>query len=449
MADWAEFGLCAQLLSALSTIGWVSPKEIQAGTIPVVISDKKDVIGSAQTGSGKTGAFTLPMINELICMPEEDRPRFYGLIVSPTRDLTKQIATTIEQIVAATGEAIHTMTLIAGTDDDARLRAAISGPSPCNILVATPGSLLKVLEAGGDVVTGVRHLVLDEADELMAQNFRDTMIDIVTRLNADPTRPSRRSMLFSATIDGERKPGTRRLTDLVTRPDRVSVDVRDAPMPARLRHCRMAVPARVGRDWALNNTLLALPAGPPRPRQIVFVDTKIAAHRLAWFINEVAGEPQTIRAGEKYQPSGLRAVALHGDLKQRARDAATAQFIGRSANVLVATDVGARGLDFPDVALVVNHSVPQTRQHYTHRAGRTARNEAAGTVVTLLGRDDVARFMEIEGVLGVEMERMPAPAGTQPLRIMAAGKAADIATQKTWRGKMKGGKPKGVKRVSK
>ncbi len=431
MSSWADLGLCDALVTSLKALGWDSPKDIQSRAIPVVVQSRKDVIGAAKTGSGKTGAFTLPMINDLLSMPTSKRARFHSLIISPTRDLAKQIHEEVKKFVAhlptEDDRAINSMMVTGGTFDT-RMRTQLMGTKPIHILVATPGRLRDILEGGfAGYFGGLRYFVLDEADRLLKMDFQETMGVITGHLNKgrkfavkttkedqtqpDPTR--RISMMFSATMDAANRGGMMRTLRkaIIDQNWNESVDVDARSMPEMLSQYMAPVLGRPHlKDLAMIHFINDVKSNQKNAsKQIIFANTKVQVDRLARLINTFFGvEPPALKEAPS-TPAAPRAAGLHGDLRQECRNSVIRHFQAGTATVLVCTDVAGRGFDAPGVTQVINYDLPPDHDAYVHRAGRTARNGAEGRAVTLITKDDLQRFLQIEAKIGVEMGKLNCP----------------------------------------
>jgi ATP-dependent RNA helicase DeaD len=344
MAAFAELGLSEPLLEALKHLGYERPTPIQEQTIPALL-EGRDVIGQAQTGTGKTAAFGLPMLQYID--PEE--PETQAIVLTPTRELCIQVT----QALRAYGErrGVEVVAVFGGApirDQAARLKRE------AHVVVGTVGRVLDMISRHHLILDGARYVVLDEADEMLDLGFLE---DVETILARCPM--GRQTMLFSATIP----PEIRNLADKFMH-DPVEIKVRAATLTIdTVEQFYVEVPDREKQE-ALVRVLNS-----EHPEQaIVFVRTKIGVDRLAR------------RLGD----AGLRVKALHGDMSQGSRDGVMIAFKSGRERLLIATDVAARGLDITGVSHVVNYDVPNSPDIYVHRIGRTGRAGEAGRAITLI-----------------------------------------------------------------
>ncbi|MDQ1747398.1 MAG: hypothetical protein QOD07_1661 [Frankiaceae bacterium] len=345
--SFAELGLPAALVRALATRDITTPFAIQARALPDAMAGR-DVLGRAQTGSGKTLAFGLPMLTRLVATKDRraaSAPR--GLVLVPTRELARQVADELGPLAGATG--LRVTTVFGGAPMGRQIDALRRG---VDIVVATPGRLIDLMERGAVRLTSVEVAVLDEADHMADLGF----LPAVTRI-LDATPASRQSLLFSATLDrGVDRLVTRYLSD----PAVHAVAAAVATVESMDHHVfllrnddKVAVAAEI--------------AGRPA-RTLFFVRTKHGADRLA----------------RQLRTRGVDAAAIHGNLNQNQRLRALDGFASGAVRVLVATDVAARGIHVDDVDLVVHFDPPNDAKDYLHRSGRTARAGASGTVLSFV-----------------------------------------------------------------
>jgi superfamily II DNA/RNA helicase len=364
--DFAALGLPATLVASLAEAGLTSPFPIQAATIPAALTGR-DVLGRARTGSGKTLAFGLPI---LATLPAEDvrgrAPR--ALVLAPTRELAMQVHDVLVPLARPLG--LSLVLVAGGMSYTPQQRAFERG---VDLVVATPGRLIDLMDQGVADLGRVRHTVLDEADHMADLGFLPAMTQLLDAVPADGQR-----LLFSATLDGAVDALVRRyLSDPVT----ASVDAATASVTTMTHLVVPVAPADKARVTA------ALVAG--TGRSVVFVRTQLGADRVA----------------EQLRAAGVMAGALHGGLAQGARTRILAAFRDGSLPTLVATDVAARGLHVDDVGLVLQVDPPHASKEYLHRAGRTARAGGTGQVVTLAlphQRREVRRLLDRAGVRGVD-----------------------------------------------
>jgi superfamily II DNA/RNA helicase len=355
-----ELGVAPELVAVLSSQGITAPFPVQAITIPDGIAGR-DVCGKAKTGSGKTLAFGLPLLMRL-GTPAPRRPR--GLILVPTRELAIQVAEVLEPLAAAMGR--RAVVLYGGADIERQIKKLNKG---VDVVIATPGRLIDLSDRGEVSVADVEVAVLDEADRMADMGFLP-QVDWVLRRIEKPHQ----TMLFSATLDGDVDRLVRRhLTDPIRHEvasARVTVDL--------MEH-------RFLRVHQMDKVKVAAAICHGASKALVFVRTKRGADRLV----------------EQLQREGVRAAAIHGDLRQSSREKALEDFTSSKLPVLVATDVAARGLDIEDVDVVVHYDPPEDHKAYLHRSGRTARAGGKGVVATLVLWDQILEVERIQKRLGL------------------------------------------------
>ena len=372
--SFADLGLSEEVLSAVADMGYTAPTPVQAASIPHAL-DGEDVLAAAQTGTGKTAAFLLPTMNNL---PHVPRSRARGrvaaqgplmLVVTPTRELAQQIEEVCRAIARRTG---HTsVTVVGGVSYNPQRDKLKRG---CDILIATPGRLQDLIDQGACSLDQVQVLVLDEADRMLDMGFLPAVRRIVSY-----TRGDRQTLLFSATLD-ERAVGS--ITDLVTDPARVEI----APVTSTADTVEQYVlPVSLESKNALLADVLKREGS---NRVIVFCRTKHRADACS----------------RRLARSGITCAAIHGDRSQAQRERALRAFRSGECDVLVATDVLARGIDISDVRYVVNFDVPEDPVDYIHRIGRTGRAGEEGWSLTFVTVDDVDGFYDIEALMGKTAE---------------------------------------------
>ena len=348
MENFNGFGLAAPLVTALTKMGYAKPTPIQADAIPVLMQGR-DLIGIAQTGTGKTAAFALPILNRLIA---DKRPAPRGgarvLVLTPTRELASQIAQSFRDLSA--GLPLDIAVVFGGVPHGAQIRALTRG---LDVLVATPGRLVDHLDARVANLSGVEFFVLDEVDRMLDLGFIKPIRRVVREL---PRK--RQNLFFSATMP----PDIRKLAgELLREPAEVSVTP-SATTVDLVEQMVIHVDAPRKRDM-----LAELFADPKLTRTIVFTRTKHGADRVAKCLDE----------------AGISALAIHGNKSQGQRERALAAFRSGQARALVATDIAARGIDIDDVSHVVNFELPEVAEAYVHRIGRTARAGKGGKAISL------------------------------------------------------------------
>ncbi|MEO0728836.1 MAG: DEAD/DEAH box helicase [Pseudomonadota bacterium] len=363
---FADLGLGPKVEAAVEASGYTTPTPIQAQAIPVALK-KRDVLGIAQTGTGKTAGFTLPMITLL----ERGRARARmprSLILAPTRELAAQVADSFEKYGA--NHKLNVALLIGGVSFDEQNKKLDRG---ADVLIATPGRMLDHVQRGKVLLTGIEILVIDEADRMLDMGFIPDIERICKMLP-----PRRQTLFFSATMP----PEIVRLVDQFLKdPERIEV----APpattaktITQRFHFCAD------GEDWAKREQLRELIRGQDINNGIIFCNRKRDVAIL-------------LKSLTKH---GFNAGALHGDMDQTSRMATLAAFRSGEIQLLAASDVAARGLDIPDVSHVFNFDVPLVADDYVHRIGRTGRAGREGYAATIVGPDDLYRAGDIEKVTG-------------------------------------------------
>jgi len=369
-----QLGLSAELLRAVQELGYVTPTPIQQRAIPAV-HDGRDLLAAAQTGTGKTAAFALPLLQKL----SEEQPNPRGsraprlLVLVPTRELAAQVGESFQDF----GRHLHQRTILifGGVSPRPQIDALRQG---VDIIVATPGRLLDHINERIVDLTKVRHLVLDEADRMLDMGF---IRDIRRVLAVLPKQ--RQNLLFSATFSEE----IRTLANgLLHDPLTVEVAARNAP--AELVEHRVHLVEQGDKRAVLSHLLRE---GAATPQTLVFTRTKHGANRLA----------------EQLSKDGIECAAIHGNKSQNARTKALADFKDYKVQVLVATDIAARGLDISELPQVVNYELPHVPEDYVHRIGRTGRAGSTGQALSLVATDEKDRLRAIERVLGRKISVLP------------------------------------------
>jgi ATP-dependent RNA helicase RhlE len=359
-----NFSFHPQINAGISKAGFTSPTPIQAKTIPTILSGK-DVLGLAQTGTGKTAAFVLPMLQQLMDGP---RGKLRGLILSPTRELAEQIHHSIEQLGRETG--LRSITVFGGVSVQPQINALKKG---VDIVVACPGRLLDLHNQGRINLSRIKVVVIDEADQMFNMGFLPSIRQIV-----DVLPNQRQTLLFSATMPE----AIRSLaTEMLHKPETVELAI-SKPIDT-ISHAIYPVDQLRKTEMLLN----LLQEGDDG-QVLVFTRTKHRARKL-----EV-----------KLSKAGVKATSLQGNLSQNQRKAAMDKFRKGKVKVMVATDIAARGIDVSRVSQVINFDIPDTAEAYTHRTGRTGRMDKLGTALSLVTPDDLQMVRTIERMMGKTLE---------------------------------------------
>ncbi|MYM54940.1 DEAD/DEAH box helicase [Thalassovita mangrovi] len=367
MSDFSSLGLGPTILKALERAEFTQPTKIQEKAIPLAL-DGHDIMGLAQTGTGKTLAFGLPMIDRLLDEPGKPLPKTAkALVLAPTRELVGQIADNMRPMVQNTP--LKIMTVVGGQSINRQVNALSRGT---DILVATPGRLIDLMDRGSVDLSTVRYLVLDEADQMLDMGFIHALRRIAPKLGTP-----RQTMLFSATMPKQMEELSR---SYLTDPRRVEV----------------APPGKTADKIEQSVEFMEKGDKPGRLREILSEDTD--ALTLVFMRTKHTAE----RLMKKLVADGYNAASIHGNKSQGQRDRAIKGFREGSITVLVATDVAARGIDIPGVARVVNFDLPNVAESYVHRIGRTARAGREGVAVSFCAPDEHDYLRDIQKLVGLD-----------------------------------------------
>lgn len=383
VTSFKALNLSQPLLEALDAMGFSKPTGIQAAAIPALL-EGRDVIGQAQTGSGKTAAFALPLIQQL----EPNCQDVQGLILCPTRELVVQVAGQVNELLRFIN-GHHVVAVYGGEAIDKQLRQLKKKPS---IVVGTPGRTMDLMERGALDLSEVRVAVLDEADEMLDMGFRDDMEDILSEASPE----DRQTVLFSATMEADimRLAKTYQREPLVIN---VSAEQRSQP---KIEHYFSIVPEAYKmeaafRFLAANSTQCG----------VVFCNTKARVDELVEFL----------------RGKNLRADALHGDMNQNARTRIMHAFRAGFFNVLVATDVAGRGMDVNDLEVVINYDLPRDNEDYVHRVGRTGRAGKTGKAYTLVSHKQAFIMKKLARTYNLTIQPVPVPTAKVIDQLQAQG----------------------------
>lgn len=348
-------------------MGFDKPTPIQELAIPIIL-EGHDLIACAQTGTGKTAAFVLPILNRI---SRSDHSHLNTLIIAPTRELAQQIDQQIEGFSYFTNAS--SIPIYGGGDGMAWEQQKRALQSGADIIIATPGRLISLLSGGEVDFSHLKHLILDEADRMLDMGFYEDIIRIIRMLPEN-----RQTMLFSATMP----PRIKTLAEKILRqPKEVSIAVSKPAEKIKQIFYRVTDDKKV----ELTCDILKDPA---YTSVIIFCSTKDSVKNLNKALNK----------------SGVKTSAFHSDLEQKEREELMRNFKNKSLQVLVGTDVLSRGIDVEGISLVINYDVPPDAEDYIHRIGRTARAEESGTAITFINAKDLFRFRRIEKLLGYQPE---------------------------------------------
>ncbi len=370
-----ELALSDDVLDALWDMHFDECTPVQEKTIPVIL-DGHDVISCAQTGTGKTAAYILPLLTNL-AYDNHDPDKLNAIIMAPTRELAQQI----DQQMEGFGYYVpfSSVAVYGGNDGGAWGNQTSGITKGADIVIATPGRLLSLINIYDPDFSGVKYFILDEADRMLDMGFYDDIMSIYKRLPADCQK-----IMFSATMPADIR---KMAKAIMNNPVEVQIAVSRPPEAIH----QMAVDLYEGQKTAMVQHLLA---SNTLNKVIVFVGKKQRVKDLT----------QALRQ------KGINARAMHSDLEQKERDEVMLDFRNGKLAVLVATDIVARGIDVDDIPLVINYDVPRDAEDYVHRIGRTARAENLGEAVTLVSVEDRRFFRKIESFLKKHIERLPLPA---------------------------------------
>ncbi|TDW96521.1 DEAD/DEAH box helicase [Dinghuibacter silviterrae] len=378
MSTFEALGLDARLIQATDALGFETPTPIQEKAIPVLLGGQKDFVGLAQTGTGKTAAFSLPLLHLL----EVEKRYPQALVVCPTRELCLQIVNEIEQFKKFI-PGMHVTAVYGGASIGLQIKDLRKG---VQIVVATPGRLIDLIERKAIDLQNIHYVVLDEADEMLNMGFRD---DIEFILQNTPNRQS--SWLFSATMpDAVRQVSKRYMKE----PVEVTVGKKNTAN-ANIDHQYYVTSAPLRFE-----TLKRIIDFNPGMYGIIFTRTKLDAQEIA----------------EKLVRDGYDIDALHGDLTQVQRDKVMGQFRDKSLQLLVATDVAARGIDVNNITHVINYELPDDVEVYTHRTGRTGRAGKNGIALSIVHSRETFKLKQIERVNQIRLNKMDIPTGKDVTR---------------------------------
>jgi superfamily II DNA/RNA helicase len=369
-----EFNFEPSLQEGLDSMGFEQPTPIQEQAIPIILNNK-DLIACAQTGTGKTAAFVLPILNKLA---KEDTHSTNTLIIVPTRELALQIDQALQGFSYFTS--VSSIAIYGGSDGsvfETEKRALSQG---ANVIIATPGRLMAHLNMGYVKLDQLKHLILDEADRMLDMGFVDDILKITTYLPKQ-----RQTLMFSATMP----PKIRTLaTKLLNEPETINIAI-SKPAAGVIQAAYLAY------DTQKNTLIQSLLEGKEKELSsvIIFVSTKQKVKDL----------------DRDMRKAGLKAKAIHSDLEQNEREEVLRNFRSKQTQILVATDILARGIDIEDINLVINYDVPGDAEDYIHRIGRTARASSTGVALTFINEFDQQKFFQIESLIGSEVKKLPMP----------------------------------------
>jgi ATP-dependent RNA helicase RhlE len=366
---FAELGLAPELLQAVADAGYERPSPIQTAAIPLALRGR-DLMGLAQTGTGKTAAFTLPIVHRLLGGPRRTRV----LVLTPTRELCMQVEESFRKYSRHAG--VDVASVFGGMPFEPQERALREG---VDVVVATPGRLLDHMERGNVDFEDLEVLVLDEADRMLDMGFAPQINRVV-----DGIPRYRQTLLFSATMPPE--------VDALAR-----------------KYLRKPVVVQVGRRNTATQTVQHAVYPVPRDRKSALLVELLNRPEMDTVLVFTRTKPGADRVVRHLEAAGVTAVAMHGDKTQSQRVEALEQFRSGAVRVLVATDIAQRGLDISGISHVINYDVPEQAEDYVHRIGRTGRAAATGDAYTFMAPDEIATVRLIERVIGQQIPRISVP----------------------------------------
>ncbi len=375
MLTFNALGISPNLLKGTEELGFNKPTPIQEKIIPLVNETKDDLIGLAQTGTGKTAAFGLPIIEQI----NTGGKSVQALILAPTRELCIQITKDLQNYSKYI-KGLEVVPVYGGANIQTQIKALKKG---AHIIVATPGRMLDLMKRKAANITQVKTVVLDEADEMLNMGFREELDGILEK-----TPDDKRTLLFSATMPKE---VARIAKNYMNDPVQITIGKQNAGAE-NVRHYYYQVHAR---------------------------DRYLALKRIADYHPDIYGlifcrtRKETKEVADKLLKDGYNADALHGDLSQSQRDHVMKRFRERSLQMLVATDVAARGIDVNDISHVINYNLPDELEVYTHRSGRTGRMDKSGVSISIVNYMEKSKIPRIEKIIRKKCEKLSIPTGEE------------------------------------
>jgi len=393
MNKFEQLGLNESLLKAISDLGFETPSEVQEKAIPLLLEDDTDIVALAQTGTGKTAAFGFPLIQKIDPFNKQTQV----LILSPTRELCLQITNEIK-LYSKYIDGLYTVAVYGGASIHDQARDIKRG---AQVIVATPGRMQDMINRGMVNIKNISICVLDEADEMLNMGFYEDITSILS-----DTPKDKNTWLFSATMPQE---VARIAKEFMRNPQEITVGHKNSSS-ANIAHEYYLVNARDRYEG-----LKRLADANPDIFSVIFCRTKRDTQAVA----------------EKLIEDGYNAAALHGDLSQAQRDGVMKSFRGRQIQMLVATDVAARGIDVDNITHVINYQLPDEIETYTHRSGRTGRAGKSGTSFVIITKSEIRKIHSIERIIKTKFEEKPIPSGMEICEIQLLHLANKIKDQET------------------
>ena len=370
MNTFSDLGISDAYVKALKELNIVKPSEIQKAVIPTLLETKTDLIGLAQTGTGKTAAFGLPILHSI----DTNKAEVQGLIIAPTRELVQQIKKQLFKFTKYIDQRIFAEGVYGGEKIERQIKSL---RRTTHIIVATPGRLLDLIERKAVDISNVKTLILDEADEMLSMGFKEDLNKILSHNTS-----KRNTWLFSATMPEEIK----QIVKTYMSKDAIRIAVnKNSLVNEKISHhfINTTIKDKV-------NIIIRILNKRKGERGLIFCRTKAGTKNLA----------------EQLQKAGFTVGTLEGDMKQKERDKVMRAFKNEKLPVLVSTDVSARGIDVNNLTYVLHHQLPEHLDYYTHRSGRTARGGKTGQSIALIISGEMRKVIELQKVLGIKFREM-------------------------------------------
>jgi ATP-dependent RNA helicase DeaD len=367
---FSDLGVSEKFIKALQEINIITPTEIQEKAIPFLIEKGTDFIGQAQTGTGKTAAYGLPVLQAI----NPDKPHIQALILSPTRELGQQIAKQLFKFTKHIPKKIFIESVYGGAHIEEQISSL---RRPTHIVVATPGRLVDLLERKAIDLSFIKTLVLDEADEMLSMGFKKELDNILKF-----TAGKRHTWLFSATMPPEIK----KIISGYMAPNALRIEVNKNDITNRDIEHKFLVCTNEEKPDVLFQFIQSQGAN----RGLIFCRTKAEAQSVS---NKLIGRK-------------INTDALHGDMLQKERDKVMRAFKNSKLQILVATDLAARGIDVSELAFVVHYQLPEKTEYYTHRSGRTGRAGNKGISLSMISTKEQSELRNLERALGIKIKEI-------------------------------------------
>lgn len=379
---FADFNFVDSLYEGLQSMGYKQPSPIQELAIPIILNNK-DLIACAQTGTGKTAAYLLPILHKIVNTPDENR-HLNTLILAPTRELAQQIDNQIEGFAYFTS--VSSIPVYGGGDGNVWERQSKALKQGADIIIATPGRLIALLQMGNVKLDKLQHLILDEADKMLDMGFAEDIVKIISYLPKN-----KQTILFSATMPAK----IRTLANkILVEPETVNIAI-SQPAEGILQQAYLTF------DKQKLGLVVELFKQTQYPSAIIFASTKENVKQLEY---ELLKGKMSVKA-------------FHSDLEQNERESILREFRNKQVQILIGTDILSRGIDIEGISLVLNYDVPGDPEDYIHRIGRTARASSTGTAITFINEKDQQKFSRIEKMIDRVIEKLEIPSflGESPL----------------------------------